>query len=73
MIAVQADKNEIQIRIPTAGMSVEAVNAFVDWLRVEAVARRSRLTEEKAWQLGEEIKSDWWARNQGRFSPDKGE
>jgi hypothetical protein len=67
MIAVETSENAIRVSIPTDGMPPEAVNAFVDWLRVETAAWRSRLTEAEAWKLSEEIKSDWWSRNQSRF------
>ena len=67
MIAVETSEKAIRVSIPTDGMPAEAVNAFVDWLRVEAAARRSRLTEDEAWKLSEEIKSDWWSHNQSRF------
>jgi hypothetical protein len=68
MIAVETTEKAIHISIPTEGMPAEAVNAFVDWLRVEAAARRSRLTEDQAWKLSEEIKSEWWSRNQSRHT-----
>ena len=48
-------------------MSPEQVSDFVNWLRVEAIARRSKLSEETAWQLSEEVKAGWWERNKGRF------
>ena len=67
MVAVETDGHEIRVSIPTDGMSPEAVSAFVKWLRVELIARRSRLTDEAAWQISEDIKSDWWARNKVRF------
>ena len=69
MIAVEANDHEIRVNIPTDGMSAEAVRDFVDWLRVEAVARRSRLTDDEAWKLSEDIKSTWWAQNKNRFAP----
>jgi hypothetical protein len=68
MIGVEADRKEIRISIPTEGMSPEAINAFVGWLRAEAVARKSRLTDEAAWRLSEEIKAGWWEQNKGRFT-----
>jgi hypothetical protein len=67
MIAVQADDREIRVNIATEGMSAEAVRAFLNWLRVEAAARRSRLTDETAWKLAEEVKTTWWTQNQSRF------
>lgn len=69
MIAVKADKDHVEISIPTEGMTPEEVNGFVSWLRLEAIARRSKLTEEAAWKLSEDIKADWWAKNSHRFIP----
>lgn len=68
MIAVEASEKTIRVSIPTDGMAAETVNTFVDWRRVEAAARRSRLTQDQAWKLSEEVKSDWWSRNQSRFA-----
>jgi len=39
----------------------------VAWLRVESIARRSKLTDGAAWKLSEEIKADWWKQNSPRF------
>jgi hypothetical protein len=57
----------VHLAFPTDGMSPEQVNDFVTWLRVEAIARRSKLTEQAAWELSEEIKADWWQKNKHRF------
>ena len=70
MIAVKAENDRLQVTIPTAGMTPGEVNDFVSWLRVESVVRRSRLTPEVAWKLSEDIKSDWWQANEGRFAPE---
>jgi hypothetical protein len=67
VIEVKADKGMIHMTFPTDGMSADEVNNFVAWLRVESIARRSRLTEEAAWKLSEEIKADWWEKNRSRF------
>jgi hypothetical protein len=67
MIAVETNDKTIHVSIPTEGMPAEAVSAFVDWLRVEAAARRSRLTADTAWKLSEEMKSGWWSQNQTRL------
>ena len=71
MIAVEANENEIRVKIPTDGMSPEAVRAFVDWLRIEAVARQSQLTDQGAWKLSEDVKSDWWSKNKSRFNDER--
>lgn len=67
MIDVKAENGIVHIDLSTEGMSPDQVNDFVTWLRVEAIARRSKLTEEAAWQLSEEVKSGWWEKNKGRF------
>ena len=69
MIAVRAGNNEVQVTIPTDGMTPEEVNDFISWLRVEGIVRRSKLTPEAAQQFSEDIKSDWWKANQQRFTP----
>jgi hypothetical protein len=69
MVAVKADNGQVQLTFPTQGMSAEEVNDFVAWLRFEAIARRSRLSEDAAWKLSEEIKATWWEANKGRFGP----
>jgi len=67
MIDVKAGPGTLQITVPTDGMSPEQVNDFVTWLRVEAIARRSKLTSSAAWQLSEDVKAGWWDRNKQRF------
>ena len=69
MIAVKAEQDFVQVRIPTQGLTPEEVNDLVSWLRVEAVACRSKLTPDAAWQLSEDVKSDWWQANEKRFIP----
>jgi hypothetical protein len=67
MIDVKADQDTLHITVPTDGLSAEQINEFVAWLRVEAIARRSKLTPPVAWQLSEDLKAGWWERNRGRF------
>jgi hypothetical protein len=37
-------------------------------LRLEAIARKSHLTEDEASHLADEIKAGWWAANRHRFT-----
>lgn len=67
MIEVKAEEGVVHMIFPTDGMSADQVNDFVTWLRVESIARRSKLSEEAAWKLSEEIKADWWEKNSSRF------
>ena len=67
MVGVKTENGQLQVTLPTEGMSAAEVNEFVAWLRVEMIARRSKLTRESAWKLSEDIKSSWWQSNEGRF------
>ena len=69
MITVEATDAGMRVTIPKDEVPPERVNSFVDWLRLEAVARQSALTEADADRLAEEIKADWWTKNKGRFIP----
>jgi hypothetical protein len=69
MIAVKAEKDHLEVSISTAGMTPEEISEFVSWLRVESILQRSKLTEEEAWKLSEEVKADWWQANEHRFRP----
>ena len=68
MVDVKAENGIVRLTFPTEGMSPEEVNDFVNWLRVEGIVRRSRLTETAAWRLAEDIKSDWWEKNEQRYA-----
>jgi hypothetical protein len=68
MIAVQADNDCVQVTISTKGMPPDEVTDFVAWLRVESIGRHSKLTPGTAWQLSEDVKSDWWQANEARWS-----
>jgi len=51
VIEVKAEKGKVHMTFPTDGMSADQVNDFVTWLRVESIARRSKLTEDAAWKF----------------------
>ena len=67
MVAIKADADFVHVDLPTKGLTPDQVNDLVNWLRVEAIARHSKLTPNAAWQLSEEVKAGWWERNKDRF------
>ncbi len=67
MITVEATEKAVCVTIPTEDVPADRLNAFLDGLRLEAIARRSGLDEAEAGRLAEEIKAGWWAANKGRF------
>lgn len=70
MITVEKTGAAVRITVPTDEVPPERLNAFLEWLRFESLARQSRLTEHEADRLAEVIKADWWARNKARFIAD---
>ena len=69
MITVEKTNTDVRVTIPKDAVPPEQLNAFLDWLRLEEIAQRSRLTEVDANRLAEDIKSDWWAANKNCFVP----
>ncbi len=67
MITVETTEAGVRVTIPKDEVPPERLNSFLDWLRLEAVTRRSHLTEEQAGRLAEEAKAEWWSANKHRF------
>jgi len=67
MITVEPTDTGLRIHVPNGEVPSERLNAFVDWLRLEAIASRSQLSEADAGRLAEEMKAGWWAANKDRF------
>lgn len=68
MITVETTDATVRVTIPKSEVPPDRLNWFVDTLRLEAIARRSRLTEDEAAHLADEIKAGWWAANRHRFT-----
>jgi hypothetical protein len=69
MITVEATNTDVRVTIPKDAVPPRQLNAFVDWLRLEEMAQRSRLTEKDADHLAEEAKASWWTTNKEKFIP----
>lgn len=67
MITVETTDTSIRVTIPKDEVPAERLDSFLDWLRLEGLARRSNLSEEEAGRLADEIKAGWWAANKNRF------
>ena len=69
MITVEKTNTDVRVTIPKDAVPPKQLNAFLDWLRLEEIAQRSRLGEKEADHLAEESKGDWWAANKEKFIP----
>ena len=67
MITVETTGAELRVTIPKEDVPPERVNSWLDWLRLEAIARRGALTEQEADRLAEAAKADWWASHKDQF------
>lgn len=67
MITVETTETDMRVTIPKGDVPADRLNSFLDWLRLEAVARSSALTEVEADRVAEELKAEWWAANKNRF------
>lgn len=71
MITVEKTDTDLRVTIPRDAVPAKRLNELLDWLRLEEVAQRSRLTDEEADKIADKIKADWWAANKHRFIPEK--
>lgn len=67
MITVETTADGTRLTIPRDNVPPDRLRPLLDWLRLEAVARRSQLSEGEADRLAEQMKADWWAENKHRF------
>jgi hypothetical protein len=67
MITVESTDAGLRVTIPKGEVPPERVSSWLDWLRLEATVALSRLSEQEADRLAEEVKADWWARQKARF------
>lgn len=69
MITVETTDAAVRVTIPKNSMPAKQLNAFLDWLRLEEIVQHSRLTQEGANELADEIKTEWWKANKDKFIP----
>ena len=68
MITVETTAESTRLTIPKSDVPPDQLRPLLDWLRLEAAARRSQLTDAEADRLAEEMKTDWWTRNKAGFT-----
>jgi hypothetical protein len=69
MITVEKTNTDLRVTIPKDAVPPKRLNALLDWLRLEEIAHRSRLSEADANRIADEIKAGWWTANQAAFIP----
>ncbi len=69
MITVEKTDTDVRVTIPKDAVPPKRLNALLDWLRLEEVVQRSRLTEADADRIADDIKAEWWKANKEKFIP----
>jgi hypothetical protein len=57
---IDIEEQEIVVRLPRTLLNREEVSTFLDYLELQAVRRRSELSQEQAETLAEEIDRSTW-------------
>ena len=67
MLEVLRQGKKILISVDEEMISNDYFLKFLERMKVEEVAQKSRLKEDDAMALAEEIKSDWWKKNKDQL------
>ncbi|MBX7212302.1 MAG: hypothetical protein K1X78_28600 [Verrucomicrobiaceae bacterium] len=69
MITIESTDKEVRVSIPRDEMDPVRLEHLLRPLRLEAAVSGSRMTDEEADRMAEDMKAQWWAENQHRFLP----
>jgi hypothetical protein len=61
------DEKKLTISISIDGMKTEEINDLLSFIEAELIVRCSKMTEEQAFEIGEEITASWWRENKDRI------
>lgn len=51
------------LTIPKILISEKEIQKILELIRFYDLVKGSEMTEQKAWELSEEVKGEWWAKN----------
>jgi hypothetical protein len=63
MIEIKKEKKQYQVSFPESLADQNYVEKFLDYLRYAEISSESKLSEEDAIRLSDELKSSWWQEN----------
>jgi hypothetical protein len=55
------------LTIPKMLISEKEIQKLLDLMRFHELVKNSEMTEQKAWELSEDIKEKWWMDNKERI------
>ena len=60
MIDIKIEDENVVITFPKEFLSIDYFSNIVKALEIEKTVAKSKLTEEKAFEMAEELKRKWW-------------
>lgn len=67
MFNYQTTNTTVNLSFSKEFLSSSEVVRFIETLRIKELLSKSQLTTEDALKLDEELKEEWWQKNQARF------
>lgn len=67
MLNYQTTENTVNLSFSKDYLSSHELARLIETLRVKELLQQSQMTTEEAERLGEEMKENWWQKNQSRF------
>jgi len=67
MFNYQTTNTTVNLSFSKEFLSSSEVVKFIETLRIKELLSKSQMTEKQALQLDEEMKEEWWQKNQARF------
>lgn len=67
VLEARRDEKTLTISIPVENMKTEEINDLLSFIEAELIVRRSKMTEEEAFEISEEITTSWWRENKDKI------
>lgn len=67
---IRREGEKILISIDKDLISSKNLLKFIDRLKLEEIAKQSKLTKKDVAEISEKIKEEWWQKNKSRFLKD---
>ncbi len=67
MLAISNEQNNITISFSADELPAQDIEEIIEFFKVEFLARQSRLSDDTAMTIAEEMKTDWWKKHHERI------
>jgi len=67
MLEVSRQGTKILISIDQDMISSDSFLKFMERMKIEEIAQKSKLSEEDAISIAEEMKAEWWGKNKDQL------